>query len=766
MKDNNINNNNHEKYKPLSEEIKNKSKKNIKNEEEKNNIINNEEKESVLTEESLIEKRIDLSSNPCLNLIDEEESKDILLSIDKKNFIYNNINLNIDFEKNNDLNNDDNLEPKIWKYKDKKNFNEIEEKFKSIKILLNKEEVKKIKKGLNKEHIKSILLNIGKDKNKNNKIKIKKIRDLKDNNKDKNFMELKNSIYKLRKVYKDNNSFYRCIIFSVFENMILINNIMFFKELLINIDSISSPITNDLKELKSEVISNINIDLIKQLIYILIKSMSKNIYESYEILIKIYLIYNEFDYGMILILRWFLCEYINNNKFKIFSENEQIEISDLLPTKYKEMHISFNKKFELYYINELLNMKSYESNIIYHLIVYYLNINLNILYYKPDSDNAMYDKKYKTKENKNNISVNLLYYEKNFSIYYQDEFYEFHYKTLALYEEDITKEDNKDNNIIIINNIEPEDNDNNNKENNIVDNENHNDKNNNENTFSENFICESCKKEYNTKDQKENIFKFCPECLDTEFKNSIYQLYLTYLQYVNHNNRNYKNQRDIYFINMLQKTKKNNISLLQAMKDNGYVVYELINIIKKDICLICFKEDLQKFYFELPCGCRLCSKKCFNKYFEIMINKNFNKMCNNSYKNIIFLMEYCICGTQYFYDDFLKLYTYFQKKGKIKECDMIIKIVKNRWYWKCLKCDNNFDPFCLNKRLFLSDDKIYKDFYGKQLKHLICSNCYDVVVHMKKQKNVECYFCKSEHYIVGRIGLNYQNKYPETCNIF
>ena len=341
---------------------------------------------------------------------------------------------------------------------------------------------------------------------------------------------------------------------------------------------------------------------------------------------------------MILILRWFLCEYINNNKFKIFSENEQIEISDLLPTKYKEMHISFNKKFELYYINELLNMKSYESNIIYHLVVYHLNINLNILYYKPDSDNAMYDKKYKTKENKNNISVNLLYYEKNFSIYYQDEFYEFHYKTLALYEEDITKEDNKDNNIIIINNIEPEDNDNNNKENNIVDNENHNDNNNNENTFSENFICESCKKEYNTKDQKENIFKFCPECLDTEFKNSIYQLYLTYLQYVNHNNRNYKNQRDIYFINMLQKTKKNNISLLQAMKDNGYFVYDLINIIKKDICLICFKEDLQKFYFELPCGCRLCSKKCFNKYFEIMINKNFNKMCNNSYKNIIFMM--------------------------------------------------------------------------------------------------------------------------------
>ena len=43
---------------------------------------------------------------------------------------------------------------------------------------------------------------------------------------------------------------------------------MFFKELLINIDNISSPITNDLKELKSEVISNINLDLIKQLKYI------------------------------------------------------------------------------------------------------------------------------------------------------------------------------------------------------------------------------------------------------------------------------------------------------------------------------------------------------------------------------------------------------------------------------------------------------------------------------------------------------------------
>ena len=129
---------------------------------------------------------------------------------------------------------------------------------------------------------------------------------------------------------------------------------------------------------------------------------------------------------------------------------------------------------------------------------------------------------------------------------------------------------------------------------------------------------------------------------------------------------------------------------------------------------------------------------------------------------MIFLYESCICGKKYFFDDIVILYNYLKQKNRINECQMIIKIVKNRWYWKCVKCDNNFDPFCLNKRLVLVDDKINKDFYKKQLMHLICSNCYEYV-KSHNQSRIQCNYCQSEHFITNAIKLTYQNKYNDSC---
>jgi hypothetical protein len=127
---------------------------------------------------------------------------------------------------------------------------------------------------------------------------------------------------------------------------------------------------------------------------------------------------------------------------------------------------------------------------------------------------------------------------------------------------------------------------------------------------------------------------------------------------VNHNNRDYKHQRDNYFYLILQDTEvKKGISLFKAMTEAGCLIYKVINEIKKDICLICIHNNTsKKFYYQLPCGCRLCSKQCFNKYLDIMLKKFYDKMCNNSYKRMIFLYEFCICGKKYFYDDLTVLY--------------------------------------------------------------------------------------------------------------
>ena len=295
-----------------------------------NNLINDNTNSNYYEESYKLEELIE----------DNEESKDIFLSFDKDkedNLIneYNKKTKKIKY-----------LNPKQWKYKYKINFEEIDKQYINVKNKLNKEQIKTIINKLKEKNIDSLYKIVTGEVSKYKinhiqcfeKIKFNSLFK-KTNVKD----ELKKFIYKYRYIFKDNNNFYRCIIFTFLENIILTNNYVFLKELLIEIDkkiSINNNIIKNNDYLKNEIELYIHINLIKELLYILIKYMSKNINNSYEIFIKIYLLYEDFDYGMIFIIRYLLHEYINENKYKIYIyEDNEIEISDLLPSKYNKMHI-------------------------------------------------------------------------------------------------------------------------------------------------------------------------------------------------------------------------------------------------------------------------------------------------------------------------------------------------------------------------------------------------------------------------------------------
>ena len=662
------------------------------------------------------------------------------------------------------------LKPKEWKYKNIINFGEIGEKYKTVKDKLNKEEIKKIHNTLKEKKIYLLY------KNKEGKYPIFKINKIQNSdNIAKNYIkstlssqkqinfseieELKKNIFKYRYIFKDNNNFYRCVIFSFLENIILTNNFMFLKELLNEIDdkiNINNNIIKNNDHLKNELQSHIKIDLIKQLLYILIKYIQINDIKSYEIFIKIYLLYEDFDYGMIFVIRFLLSEYINENKLKIYSEENKIEIINLLPQKYNDMKISVEKKFELFYFNELFKMDSYDCKIVYFIIPYFFDINLKIISYYYGLGNPIYNKMYR-KEN-NIYTVELLSYKGSFDVCYNKKYYESHSYMLNLFEED----ENENLMLFKKNSFKSdyENNDNINKKNNLK--ENNNKISNKEDLTNKSFICENCSIQYKG---KENKLKFCPKCLDEEFKIDILKLYGLYLQYVDHNYKRYPIQIDKYFGTIIHTIKIKDVTIYEAMNGTGYLVYKILEEVKKEICLICRKDTKSNFYYELPCKCRLCSKKCFKKYINIMIYKDFDKLSKNDYKRQKFIFDFCICGKRYYYDDLLTLYFYFQKKNKLKNCEMLIKIVKNRWKWKCAKCDRNFDPFCMNYKLTLFDKKINEDFYEKYFNHLICGNCFDVITVTKK-KFVECMFCNSVHKIIDSERLNYQNKSDDSCCFF
>lgn len=712
------------------------------------------------------------------DLIDEEDqkSKEVLMTFDKNKDKFDKYSTG-EIKEKEDI---QFLKPKKWKYVNKINFDEIDKKFRIVNKKINKNEIKNISNILNEKTIDSIY-EVKQDND--SKYKINKIHSLdymienyimttSSSQKDSiysNREELKKYIFKYRNISKDNNNFYRCIIFSFFENIVLTNNIMFLKELIIEIDdkiNIKNKVIKENDYLKNELEINVQVKIIQQLLYILIKSMSENITKSYEIFIKIFLIYEEFDYGMIFILRYLLYEYIDENKYKIYSGENQIELVEFLPEKYNKLYVTNGKKFELFFINELFKMKVFADKMIFFLIPFFLDINLRIILYVAESENPVYQKLFGKEDD--NYTLELICFQGLFDVCYNKKYYEFHSKILSNFEEKNEKlflfkdiKDNSEDNTTEKNNLINNDN----QEITNLENENKNkiqNEDENEDEEKASFICKSCSINYNG---KENILKLCPQCLNIEFKNDVLKLYNLYLQYVNHNKKYYALQINNYFSSIIKSIKINEITLFDAMANTGYFLYDVLNQVKKDICIICRNSTSNNFFNELPCKCRLCSKKCLDKYFDIIINKDLEKMNKNSFRKITFVFEYCICGNKYYYDDILIIYNYFKMRNLIRNCEMIIKIVKNRWKWRCTKCDKYFDPFCMNYRISIFDSKINKDFYDKELTHLLCSECFE---HLKliQKKNVKCIYCKSEHFIMNAKNVTYENKTSDKCSIY
>ena len=703
-------------------------------------------------------------------ITDDELSNDFLISFKKSKKVIKEDNMENAIKEEEQF-----LKPKQWKYMNKINFDEIDKKFRVAYKKINKAEIQNIYNILNEKKLDSIYkVNHERDSN----YKINKIQSLdymienyimssSSSHKKSIYSDrekLQKYIFKFRNISKDINNFYRCIIFFFLENIVLTNNIMFLEELFIEIDdkiNIKNKVIQNSIYLKNEIEQNIQIKLIKILLYILIKSMSTNINKSYEIFIKIFLLYEEFDYGMIFILRYLLFEYIEENNYKILSEEHKIELVELLPEKYNKMHVTNSKKFELFYINELFKMNSYADKILLFIIPLFFDINLRIILYVSESENPVYHKLF-GKEDNGKFTLELICFQGLFDVCYNKKYYEFHSKNLKIFEEKNEKlylfkdlnETKEDKNIENDNknNIEDDNQKNNNNENSIEE-ENKEDK--------LNFICENCKKSYN---EKENILKLCPKCLDSEFKNDVLKLYILYLQYVNHTKKRYALQIDNYFSSIIHSIKIKDITLFDAMANTGYLLHDILYQVKKDICVICRNDTSKNFFYELPCNCRLCSKTCFDKYIEIIIYHDFAQISKNSFKKITFVFEYCICGKKYYYDDILVIYNYFKVRNKLKECEMIIKIVRNRWKWRCTKCDKFFDPFLMNFKISIFDSKIDKDFYEKELTHLICSECYDRL-EITESKNVKCIYCKSIHFIMNAKNLTYENKSGEKCYI-
>ena len=749
------------------------------------------------------------------------EMKYNILDLDKE-LAQSKININL-----NDLNKENKfLVTRAWDCLDDNKIFELDTKVESIFKELNKEKIEKLKidinnslnfeKFYNSYNQMGNIHNIGSVCSVNylvestyfsqNMSKESKLYDL---------TELSPYIYKFRNILGDGECFFRGLIFSFLENIILSNNIMQLKELLI-LYYVKINKNNKLVKEKEylKIIEQMNIDIVSQILYILIKQMEDDIKKAYETLLKAFIFYNDFDYGIIFFTRYLMYEYISANEDKIYSKEYQIEVGCLLPDNYIIDKGNKNEYFfENFYTLELMCPKIFAEKIVLYIVPYVFNINMNILVYDfgINGEKSIIREKEFSNENKSNLEyqINLLFRKAHYDVYYKLNYYEEYKDNLDILinkkEEDLDAYEKKQIHEVINENsiqIENSSNDfclwNKSNMNNIINNIDKNKDNNKADINKENFIIgkdgerdikddfgidvkyNNIQEKDNQPDNKnnspiclecylpylneENVFGLCDNCLLNNLKTLLLTSFFEFIK----DKKNLINSRE-KFRELLKQKKytisvQDNISVFEAIFNSKFNFNELFITVRNQLCLYCGNtiNTGDKYFIELPCKCKMCSQRCFIRYMSIIQQHiMLNEECDpNLYKNINLLS--CFCGFIYNTQNILYMIKEMEKHELYTQKKIYQDYILNFWNWRCFLCKNNFTKKKQFGKITFECKDIDKNLLDSktEFKHLLCTECY-YEYNINFIRIINCNICELDHEILKFVKVNEYNEEEE-----
>ena len=579
-------------------------------------------------------------------------------------------------------------------------------------------------------------------------------------------------ICKYRTVLGDGDCFYRGIIFTFLENIILTNNILLMKEVLILFNekiNENNPLIKNKDYLN--IIKKLNIGIVSQILYYIIKRMEENeLEDTYYILLKVFLYCSDFDYGIIYFARYLIFEYILENEDKIYSRDNQIEIGCLLPEEFVEDKGNKNEYyFENFFLLQLMKPKTFAEKLVIYISPFVFNCKLNILMYDYGANSFVQEKTF-LNEKDSEIEINLLFRKAHYDIYYKKKYYEKFSEKLELLP-------NIGENILYLTAMSPEEIfnkgniDNNQNNNNNQKNNNENDKNQNNNNYEKIFEeqdnnnkdniskCLQCKKPYH---HKENVFGLCNDCLLKEINSQILTSYIFFL-----NDR--KNEGED-FQSFIQRQKcsisvHKDITLSHAILNSGYKFDDLFIKLKKQICLYCgFNINNDNYFLDLPCHCRICNKKCFDGYFKV-IEKQLEIKYDERSNDQGFKTLKCPCGFRYDLQAFIYMINKLEEKNLKEQKKSYLEFIKRYFKWKCMMCRRNFNNTKRNICIIFKDENLDKKILkGIDFHHFICISCSQMY-GIKKDIKIDCQFCHSSHLITEIKELNQENEIESDCII-
>jgi len=628
--------------------------------------------------------------------------------------------------------------------------------------------------------------------------------------------------YKYRNIKGDGDCFYRGLIFSLLENIILTSNIMQMKELLILYYEKINKNNKLIKEKEYlKKINELNIDIVSIIFYIIINQMENDISKAYKALLKAFIHFPDFDFSLIFFTRYLIYEYISANEDKIYSTEYQLEVGCLLPDNFVVDKGATNEYlFENYYYSQLMNPTTFAEKIVLYVVPFVFNIDMKILLYdygNQDKSSIIQEKEFFNEDKSNlKIEINLLFRKSHYDVYYTKKFCEENKKNFNIFlnikeneiekmrgKQILKKSENKEKSndkLILKQNeqkeiekkqiLKPKQNEKLNEKQNILPlseqifkadifdedeeeigqefKQDLNKLNKNEKIDDKNKDSQLCLECRITKPDKDNIYGLCDECLSDNLKNLLYSAFYDFLKKRNNLINSKKKFQEFLMKRKCKIAFEENIPLLEAINNSKFKFEELFISARSLLCLFCGKtfnfED--EYYIELPCKCRLCSQKCFLEYFNVI--KNYIKLeteCNLSYYRYINFLN-CFCGFLYNTQDVIYMVNEMEKKGLKEQKQIYQDYILNIWNWRCCLCTNEFKITGNFGKIFFKCEDEFKNILSseKDFKHLICVECYEKN-NIKNQKIFACNTCELKHEIIDYKKVNEKNE-EESCILF
>jgi len=239
-------------------------------------------------------------------------------------------------------------------------------------------------------------------------------------------------IFKHRTIYGDGNCFYRSVLFSYLEQLILFKELNTIKNFIFDVKAFLS--SSQVHEIFQKLDEQPKLDkalILRVLVLLYLGVKNNKIKDTYSLLVKAFNNLTLFDQGLIMYLRFCLFRYIKENENKLYSKQFEINLGNLLPEQFETKEGKF--LFNDFYYKFLLKPGKLAEKIIIYITPYVLCTKLEVVMFEMEDDSRKSFNFIGEKNTVNNLNTVIIYLPGHYELIYTREFYQRFYNVFKNY---------------------------------------------------------------------------------------------------------------------------------------------------------------------------------------------------------------------------------------------------------------------------------------------------------------------------------------------